>query len=460
MRAPNILLIVIDDMGWRDLGCYGSTFYETPVLDALAARGTKFTQAYAASPVCSPTRASLLTGKYPSRVGITQYIGGHSVGALADVPYFHGLPENEVSLARALRAGGYATWHIGKWHLGEHRHSPERHGFEINIGGCSIGSPQTYFSPYGIKTLADGPAGEYLTDRLTNEAIKLIQTAADKPFFLNLWHYAVHTPMDAPPSLISKYEEKAQALELDTCGVMQGEPMPAWHLQGSRIQRRVVQSHPGYAAMIENLDTNVGRLIDALEDTGKIENTLILFTSDNGGLSTAEGSPTCNAPLAEGKGWTEDGGLRVPFIACWPGRIPQGESASMFSSPDLYPTLLHAAGLPPRPEQHVDGVNLWPNWTGEADEPRGPIFWHYPHYSNQGGRPSAAVRDGDFKLIRWFDDGRLSLYNLADDIGERHDLAPAHPEIAVRLARVLEDWCRDVRAIFPQTNPYSFFPPG
>ncbi|GLQ55867.1 sulfatase [Devosia nitrariae] len=456
---PNIVLVLIDDMGWQDLGCYGSTFYETPNIDALAARGTRFTQAYAAAPVCSPTRASLMSGKYPARVGITQYIGGHGVGRLVDVPYFHGLPENEFSLARALREGGYRTWHVGKWHLGDARHGPERHGFDVNIGGCALGSPTTYFSPYAIPTLEDGPPGEYLTDRLTDEAIRLVETADERPFFLNLWHYAVHTPLEAPGDLIGKYQRKAAALGLDTHAIVKAESMSAWHLRGKHVERRTVQSDPAYAAMIENLDANIGRLVAALDAAGKLNETLIVFTSDNGGLSTSEGSPTCNAPLAEGKGWMQDGGVRVPFIACLPGVVPAAQSPLAFSTPDIYPTLLSAAGLPARPRQHVDGVDLWAQWRGLSNAGRGALFWHYPHYSNQGGTPGAAVREGDFKLIRWFEDGRLALFNLAEDIEERHDLSSERPDLVEKLGLRLDDWSRDVMALVPQPNPHDYFPP-
>ena len=456
---PNIVFILIDDMGWRDLGCYGSSFYETPNIDALAAQGTLFTQAYAAAPVCSPTRASLMSGKYPARVGITQYIGGHAVGKLADVPYFHGLPENEYSLARALRDGGYATWHVGKWHLGGPRLWPDRHGFDVNVGGCDIGSPRTYFSPYTIANLPDGPEGEYLTDRLTDEAIALVETAGDRPFFLNFWHYTVHTPIQAPAELVEKYERKAAELGLDTRAIVTGEELPAWHLKGRHVQRRTLQSDPTYAAMIENLDTNVGRLMAALERTGKRDDTIVIFTSDNGGLATAEGSPTCNAPLAEGKGWMEDGGVRVPFIVNWPGRVPARESALLFTTPDIYPSLLTAAGLPQKPGQHVDGVDVWRSWTGEADADRGALYWHYPHYSNQGGTPGASVREGDFKLIRWFEDGRQALFNLAEDIGETRDLAVQMPELVDRLAAMLDRWSEDVMALIPRPNPTAYFQP-
>jgi arylsulfatase A-like enzyme len=452
-ERPNIVLILIDDMGWRDLSCYGSTFYRTPNIDALAASGTRFTAAYAAAPVCSPTRASLLTGRYPARVGITQFIGGHTVGRLCDVPYFHGLPLSEHSLARALRDGGYATWHVGKWHLGGARTSPAVHGFDVMIGGGPEGHPPTYFSPYGVVNLADGPDGEYLTDRITDEAIGLIDSHhGDRPFLLNLWHYAVHIPIQAPPELTEAYRAEAERQGLDTNAVVPGEPMPTWHQARQRVMRRTQQSDPGYAAMIENLDASVGRLVDALRETGQLEHTMIIFSSDNGGLSTAEGSPTCNLPLAEGKGWMADGGIRVPMIVSQPGVVPAGRTCDIpFTSPDLYPTLLSAAGLAPIPEQHCDGVDQHQVWRGGSAE-RGPIFWHYPHYSNQGSGPGAAVRDGRFKLVRMFETGQRRLFDLVADQGEERDLLDAEPAIADRLTRLLDDWAASIGVLVPQPN--------
>ncbi|TDE14910.1 sulfatase [Jiangella asiatica] len=451
---PNIVLILVDDLGWRDLSCYGSTFYETPNLDRLATNGMAFTDAYAAAPVCSPTRASVLTGKYPATVGVTNYIGGHAVGRLCDVPYHHCLPSQEISLARALRDGGYRTWHVGKWHLGSRMTWPDRHGFDVNVAGCDWGRPPTYVSPYGCPTLTDGPDGEYLTDRLTDEAIALINSADDRPFFLNLWHYAVHTPIQAPEHLIRKYADKARELGLaDVEALEPGERLPPWHLRHLRVQRRTVQSDPAYAAMIENLDWNLGRLLDGLERCGKLDDTIVIFTSDNGGLSTAERSPTCNAPLAEGKGWMYDGGVRVPLIVSWPGVVAPGTTTGeLTTSPDLYPTLLAAAGLPLRPEQHTDGVSILPLLSGETFD-RGPVFWHYPHYGNQGGTPGAAVRWGDLKLIRFFEDDHLELYDLRNDISETEDLAEKRPADTRRLARTLDTWLTEVRAAIPAPNP-------
>ncbi|MCE4026249.1 sulfatase [Microbacterium sp. Au-Mic1] len=452
-HRPNIVLILVDDLGWVDVSYSGSTFYETPHIDALATRGLRFSQAYAAAPVCSPSRAALMSGKYPARVGITNWIGGHTVGSLSDVPYFHGLPINEYSLAAALRDGGYRTWHVGKWHLGDGQCGPEAHGFEVIIGGGAQGSPSTYFSPYSLPPLADGPDGEYLTDRLTDEAVALItEYDGDAPFFLNLWHYGVHTPIQAPEHLVAHFRQKAQRLGIDTEAIEEGEAFPAWHVRGVRVRRRTMQSDPTYAAMVASLDASVGRVMEALRRTGRLDNTLIVFTSDNGGLATAEGSPTCNAPLAEGKGWMEDGGVRVPLAISWPRKLRPGDTDLLTTTPDLYPTLLAAAQVDGDSRQHVDGVDILALVEQSAPD-RGPIFWHYPHYSNQGGTPGAAVREGRWKLIRWFEDGHEALYDLENDIGESIDLADEHAEIRIHLAGLLDAWSVDVQALVPRTNP-------
>lgn len=463
-RRPNIVLILMDDMGWRDLSSYGSTFYETPVLDRLAAGGMRFTDAYAACPVCSPTRASLLSGKYPATVGLTNYIGGHNKGRLLDAPYTRYLPLEEKSLATALRDGGYHTWHVGKWHLGEEAHYPEKHGFDVNIGGCGFGWPAGgYFGPWEMPALGDGPKGEYLTDRLTDEAIRLIHAKADdRPFFLNLWHYAVHTPIQAPEALVEKYRAKAQRLGLDQQNPLEeGEFFPCEHKRDKRVQRRRFQSHPAYAAMMENVDTNIGRLLQALAEAGQAENTVVIFTSDNGGLATAEGSPTCNSPLHEGKGWMYEGGTRVPLIVHAPGvTAPGGLCQEPVTSPDFYPTVLALAGLPPQPRQHADGVDFSPLLRGATALEREAIYWHYPHYGNQGGTPGSSVRVGDYKLIEFYEGGRLELYHLREDPGEEHDLAAAQPERTRRMHALLADWRARVEAKIPPPNPDYIAPPG
>jgi len=456
MNRPNLVFILMDDMGWADLGCQGSDFYETPNLDRLRAEGVRFTDAYAACPVCSPTRASIMTGRYPARVGVTNFIGGHTRGKLVDAAYTRYLPLTETSLATALGEGGYATWHVGKWHLGPEPYWPDQHGFEVNVAGCQWGLPkQGYFAPYGCPTLEEGPDGEYLTDRLTDEAIKLIRAKDDRPFYLNLCYHSVHVPIQAKAETIAKYEKKAHDLGLDALPPFeQGAYLPCEHKKEKRILRRLIQSDPAYAAMVEHVDENIGKLMAALQETGQAENTVIVFTSDNGGLATEEGSPTCNAPLSEGKGWMYEGGTREPLLVVWSGVVEPGSTCTApVTSPDFYPTFLEIAGLDPRPEQHCDGVSLVPALQGDPAFDRGAMFWHYPHYGNQGGTPGASVREGDYKLIEFYEDEKIELYNLRDDIGEDHDLAAERPEIVARLHGLLNAWRDEVEAIMPEPNP-------
>ncbi|MFO7900849.1 MAG: sulfatase [Planctomycetota bacterium] len=452
---PNVVFILIDDLGWRDLTCYGSAFYETPNIDRLGREGMRFTDAYAASPVCSPTRASILAGKYPATVGITDWIGAGTRGRLIDAPYTDHLPFEETSLATTLRGAGYRTAHVGKWHLGDPPYWPENHGFDVNVGGCDWGHPHNgYFSPWDIPGLQNAAEGTYLTDHLTDEAIRFVRDSGDRPFYLNLCYYAVHIPIQAKEETIAKYEAKARAMGLDRMKTFEEDgPYPCEHKKDKRIVRRLVQSDPVYAAMVENLDTNVGRVLDALAETGQLDDTIIVFTSDNGGLSSAESSPTCNAPLAEGKGWMYEGGTREPLLVRWPGVVEPGTVCNdPITSPDFYPTLLDSAGLPPMPEQHTDGVSFLPLLRGEHLD-RGPIFWHYPHYGNQGGTPGCSVRQGDWKLIEFFEDGRLELYHLRDDIGEENDLAGSHPARTKELHEMLRTWRDYVEAKIPQPNP-------
>jgi len=455
---PNIVFILIDDMGWRDLGCYGSEFYETPNIDRLASEGMQFSDAYAACPVCSPTRASILTGKYPARVGITNYIPGDDCGKLASVPYLHHLPLEEVTVARALKErAGYRTYHVGKWHLGGPAHWPDKHGFDVNVAGCDWGAPMNgYFSPWNIPTLENGPEGEYLNDRLTDEAIKLIESNGDEPFFMYFPTYVVHTYIEAKADDVAHFRAKAERLGLDQLDPFEiGEHFAVSHKREDRIVRRTVQSDCEYAAMIKALDDNVGRLLDTLDRTGKSDDTIVIFTSDNGGLATAEGSPTCNAPLAEGKGWMYEGGTREPLMIRWPGRIAPGSACDApVTSPDFYPTFLEAAGADSMPKQHCDGVSLLPLLTdGDDSLTDRPIFWHYPHYGNQGGTPGSSVRQGDWKLIEFFEDGRLELYNLREDVSEDRNVAADHPEITARLHGLLAEWRESVEAAIPQPNP-------
>ncbi len=452
---PNFLFILIDDMGWKDVACCGSEFYETPNLDKLAEDGVKFTNAYASCPVCSPTRASILTGKYPARLGLTNYIGGNAKGKLIDAPYIDHLPLEEITIARALKDAGYRTYHVGKWHLGGEQYYPEKHGFSVNIAGCHWGAPRTYFSPYNIPNFSNGPDGEYLTDRITDEAIKLIENNGDDPFFMYLSHYAVHIPIQVPEKYKQKYIVKARELGLDKQKTFEEDGFfPCEHKKDQRIVRRLIQSDPAYAGMIENLDYNIGRVLKALDYCGKMENTVIFFTSDNGGLSTAEGSPTCNFPLSEGKGWMYEGGVREPLIIKWQDVIePDSICDVPITSTDFYPTILEMAGLSLMHEQHCDGVSFLPVLTGSGKIEREAIFWHYPHYGNQGGTPSASVRSGNYKLIEFFEDEHLELYDLNEDISEKNNIANDCPNVTKMLKEMLKEWQNQVSAKIPERNP-------
>lgn len=466
----NFVFVLADDLGWRDLGCYGSSFYETPNLDRLAQEGVRFTHAYASSPVCSPTRASVMTGKYPASVGVTDWIDISGDvhprrGKLVDAPYTDHLAQEETSPATALGDAGYATWHVGKWHLGgaEQSSLPEDHGFDINVAGCEWGSPSHasdgYFSPEEIPTFEGGQSdhGEYLPDYLGEQVVDLIEDHADSddPFFLNYDPYLVHTPLQAPDEAVERYERKREALGLDDIQEYEiRNRYPYEEDKDSRIKHRIVQSDPTYAAMVEALDYNVGRILEALERTGQAEETVVIFTSDNGGFSTTDGSPTSNRPLSEGKGWMQEGGNRVPMIVRWPGITDDAPDPveTPVTSPDIYPTLLDAADVPIPDDQDIEGESLRPLFDGE-DLDRDAIFWHYPHYGNQGGTPSAAVREGDWKLIVYFENDHTELFHLGDDVRENCDLGSHYPEKVEALRERLIEWQDSVGAKFPETNP-------
>lgn len=461
-RHPNFLFILMDDLGWKDLGCCGSTFYETPNLDRLATEGMRFTQAYASCPVCSPSRASVLSGKYPARVGVTDWINWdgrhHPVkGKLIDAPYLKYLPLQEKSLASALKDQGYRTWHVGKWHLGGPGYYPTDHGFEINIGGSELGSPRGhYFSPWKMTNLPDDvPDGTYLDDWLTDQAVKLIRENDGRPFFLNMWFYLVHTPIQGKKDQVERFADKARQMGLDKLKALEeGEFFPTDRKKQSRVTRRLIQSNPTYAAMVWSMDENIGRILRALEETGQAENTVVVFTSDNGGLATSEGSPTSNLPLQEGKGWMYEGGTREPLIVRWPKRIRPGSTCDVpVTSTDFYPTFLDAAGLPLLPEQHCDGESILPLLRESGVLKREAIYWHYPHYGNQGGTPGASIRAGDYKLIEFFEDQHVELYDLRGDPGEEHDLAAAMPEKTEALRSRLHAWQASVAAKMPERNP-------
>lgn len=446
VSKPNIIFILIDDLGYMDIGANNpQTFYETPNIDALAAKGMRFKQGYAACPVCSPTRASILTGKYPPRTGITDYIGGKRAGKLLPAPNRDRLALEETTLAEAFKAGGYATFFAGKWHLGPENFWPENQGFDFNLGGTDAGGPykgKKYFSPYENPRLPDGPPGEYLPDRLASETVKFIAAHRDQPFLAYLSFYSVHTPLMAPDDLRKKYEAKAKSLPTD--GPVFGKE------HNSEV--RMVQDHAVYAGMVEAMDQAIGKVMAALESEGLVDRTIVVFTSDNGGLSTSEGHPTSNLPLRGGKGWLYEGGIREPMIIRAPGVTKAGSICETpVTSPDFYPTLLELAGLPMPPKQPVDGMSLVTLLKGEPLA-RGPIFWHYPHYGNQGGAPGGAVRDGDWKLIEWYE-GSVELYNIAQDIGEKNNLAAQYPDKVKALQEMLTAWRKEVNAVMPTPNP-------
>jgi arylsulfatase A-like enzyme len=456
--APNVLVFLIDDLGWRDIGVAGSEFYETPNIDRLAAQGMRFSQFTTASPVCSPTRASIMTGKHPARLNLTNWIGGEGAGMLLQAEYVRQLPLEEVTLGEAFQEAGYATGYIGKWHLGAAGFMPTDQGFDVSVAVNQAGQPAGYFYPYrgdepsvwDVPDLADGADGEYLTDRLTDEALAFIDENQDHPFLLVLAHYAVHTPLQSKEALTAKYEAKAASLP-EHLG-------PEFISESGLATTKVYQDHPVYAGMVESTDDSVGRVLDRLDALGLSDSTVVVFVSDNGGLSTYAGERTAgatsNLPLRAGKGWLYEGGVRAPLIIRWPGEAGAvGVSDAPASSTDLYPTLLEMAGLERRPEQHVDGMSLAPLLRYSGEPGRDALFWHFPHYHGSGNRPSGAVRVGDLKLIEWFEDGHVELYDLEQDPGETTDLSAAMPEAVEGLLARLRAWRQEVGARMPVPNP-------
>lgn len=431
---PNFLFILIDDMGWRDLGCYGSSFYETPNIDRFARQSVRFTNAYAACPVCSPTRASILTGKYPARLHLTDWIPGRAqwrAARLLTPAFQQELPPAEVTLAQALKPLGYASASIGKWHLGGPPYYPDQSGFDLNVGGTEKGQPQSYFGPFDLPNLRGGSKDEYLTDRLTVEAVKFIEASRDRPFFLYLPEFAVHLPEQAKQATIERFRAKADA--------------------------KNPQHDPVYAAMISSLDENVGRILNRLDALGLSERTVVIFMSDNGGLvyeNKRKEAVTSNAPLRAGKGHLYEGGIREPMMIRWPGATKPGTVCDLpVSSVDFFPTILEMAGARADPKWSVDGLSIVPVLRQTGSLHRDALYWHYPHYSNQGGVPSGAIRAGDYKLIEFYEDGRLELYNLAEDAGESADLAESDPKRAARLHAMLKSWRQSVHASMPAPNP-------
>ncbi|MCP5535025.1 MAG: sulfatase [Akkermansiaceae bacterium] len=438
IKKPNVIVFFIDDLGWADLGCYGSTFHETPHIDKLAQNGVRYTQAYSAHAVCSPTRAAMMTGKAPQRVGITNWI---------NQPSNKTLPKEETTIAEAFKAAGYQTGYTGKWHLGEKDDQlPTSHGFTWMKATNRAGQPASYFYPFSkvskrgtywdVPDLSEGKKGDYLTDALTDQALHFIDANQDRPFFLQLAHYAVHAPIQAPLELVKKYRQKREKLYGDT-------PTPRIPDRYNTVSRGR-QDHAAYAAMTENLDMNIGRVLDHLEKRGLTSNTIVVFTSDNGGYCHLISNPgaTCNLPLRSGKGWNYEGGIRIPTIISWPGKITPRSSDTPCITMDLFPTLLELTGQALQPKQHLDGHSLASDLNTRPDDTlkSRALYWTYPHGHGSGHRPSHAIRKDNWKLIH-FEKGKThELYNLAKDLGEKTDLAEKFPDKVKALDKELNEW--------------------
>ncbi len=443
-EQPNIVFILADDLGCMDIGAFNpQTFYETPRIDSLAKRGMKFDQGYAACCVCSPTRGSIMTGKYPPRFGITNFIPGGRSGKLLSAPNAGHLPLEEVTVAESLREAGYATFFAGKWHLGGDEFYPGAQGFPktLDNGSGKKGNAQFWY-PVSDLPVPDHEDDPKTTDRIVNEAVSFIAEHKDQPFFAYLPFLAVHTPIGARADLVAKYEKKAE-----------NAPVDAWGQERAN-KVRLVQNHAKYGAMLEQLDEGIGRILTALDKNELTEKTIIVFMSDNGGLSTSEGWPTSNLPLRGGKGWPYEGGVREPMIVVAPGVTKPGTTCNTpVISTDFYPTLLQLAGQSLKPEQHLGGVCFLPLLRGEAMQRGKPLYWHYPHYSNQGGSPHGAIRDGDWKLIQWYEDNSLELYNIPQDSSEKNNLAALQPDRAKAMQEKLIVWRKEVGALMPTSKP-------
>ncbi|MCF6311629.1 MAG: sulfatase [Verrucomicrobiales bacterium] len=461
VKKLNFLFLLADDLGYMDVGFNNpNTFYETQHLDRLARSGMVFTDFYAACQVCSPTRASIMTGKYPARTDTTNFFCGKRTEKFLPATYQCQMAKEEVTLAEALQEHGYKTFFAGKWHLGpDEGFSPTDQGFDINKGGGHNGHPKSYFSPYkNVNHLPPGSEGEFLPDRLAKEAVKFLQSSAEskQPFLLYLSFYSVHTPLMAPEALVEKYKSKAERMGLtETTGRWGSERQVFLNQKEDTRKIRVRQDHATYAAMVESLDTAVGKVLDQLDALGMRDNTVVIFMSDNGGLASSEGWPTSNRPLRGGKGWMYEGGIREPVVVRWPKvTSPQSRCEVPLISMDFYPTMLEMAGLPLKKEQHVDGksfVSLLKDPLSRFD--RDPLFWHYPHYGNQGGFPASAIRVGDYKLIEDLEDGELELYHLRDDISEHNNLLQLYPERVEKMHRLLIEWRKMVEAKPLRPNP-------
>ncbi|PHQ28814.1 sulfatase [Leeuwenhoekiella nanhaiensis] len=450
---PNILFILADDLGYHDLSITGSRYYETPNIDRIANEGTVFTQGYAASRVCSPSRASIMLGQFTARHGITDWIGAPEGEAWRDLnrydktlppTYRHQLPQQAITLPEALKAGGYATFFAGKWHLGDGDSSPETNGYDINQGGWEVGSPKGgYFSPWDNPKLPNTEPGENLSLRLAKETSQFIAGHTDTPFFAMLSFYAVHGPIQTTEQKWAKYRNKADSLGISQSAFVMEQMLPI----------RTEQDNPVYAGLVEQMDDAVCLVIEQLKQSGLYENTIIIFTSDNGGVASGDAFSTSNLPLRGGKGYQWEGGIREPFFIKLPRNYNAVKSSDVpVTGTDFYPTLLDYAGIPQIPQQAVDGKSLRPLIEGENFEERA-LFWHYPHYGNQGGLPSSIIRRGAYKLIHYWEDDHDELYNLEDDSREQRDLSAVEPERTRELKEELMAFLEETNALRPQKDP-------
>ncbi|MCK0158320.1 sulfatase [Cellulophaga sp. F20128] len=456
-KKPNILFILVDDLGYADLGIMGSSYYETPNIDRLAQSGTIFTNGYAASRVCSPSRASIMSGKFTARHNITVHIGSPSGTAwrkrnrftkLLPAAYTHNLPKEYITMPEALKQLGYKTFFAGKWHLGDKGSWPEDHGFDINIGGWTSGGPRGgYFSPYKNPNLVDGKPGENLSHHLAAETVKFIQEnnsqKTGKPFFAYLSFYSVHSPIQTSQEKWKKYRDKAVQQGIAESGYRMGKFLPI----------RQVQDNPIYAGLVAQMDEAVGNVLSALDELGLEDDTIVVFTSDNGGVAAGDNYSTSNKPLRAGKGYQFEGGIREPYFIKIPGLSKGGAKIDYpVSGTDFYPTFLELAGGQQLPEEHSDGISLLPLLKGETLAERA-LIWHFPHYGNQGGEPSSIIRRGDWKLIHYYEDGRNELYNLTKDISETTDLATDNPDKVQELNTELFDYLTSVGAKYAKPDP-------
>ncbi len=450
---PNILFILADDLGYHDLGIMGSEFYETPNIDRIGREGMIFADGHAACQVCSPSRASIMSGQFPGRHGITDWIGARSGvewrkagrhNKLLPAAYVHNLPHAFTTLPEAMKEEGYLTFFAGKWHMGSEGSYPEDHGFDFNRGGYERGGPRGgYFSPYDNPKLEDGKPGENLSMRLAEETVRFIRENRDTAFFAYLSFYAVHSPIQTTREKWDKYRQKAEAMGIAESG----------YIMERRLPIRQVQDNPIYGGLVEAMDDAVGLVLACLDELGLEQNTIVIFTSDNGGVSSGDNFSTSNLPFRGGKGYQWEGGIREPYFVKVPWLVAPGAKCHVpVTGTDFYPTLLELVGADLKPDQHIDGVSLMPLLTG-GSIPERDLYWHYPHYGNQGGDPSSILREGDWKLIHYWEDGHDELYNLKQDPGERQDVSGAHPDRAKQMSARLLAWLSEVDANLPFPDP-------